>query len=84
MYLQTSVQYHSGDFVGQDEEGHLYKGIVVFMIMSLKKTISCVIRSRPVTKISGEWLKDEINICMFDLKDCGFKVRAIVTDDHVP
>ena len=68
MYLQKSVQYHSGDFVGQDEEGHLYKGIVVFMIMSLKKSIPCVIRSRPETKISGEWLKDEINICMFDLR----------------
>ena len=82
MYLQKSVQYHSGDFVGQDEEGHLYKGKVVFMIMSLKKSIPCVIRSRPETKISGEWLKDEINICMFDLKECGFKVRAIMTVDH--
>ena len=28
MYLQKSVQYHSGDFVGQNEEGNLFKGIV--------------------------------------------------------
>ena len=30
VYWQTSVQYHSGDFVGQDEEGNLLKGIVGF------------------------------------------------------
>ena len=28
MYLQKSVQYHSGDFVGQNEEGNLFEGIV--------------------------------------------------------
>ena len=57
---------------------------VVDAVKVAKLYIPCVIRSRPETKISGEWLKDEINICMFDLKECGFKVRAIVTDDHVP
>ena len=82
MYLQKSVQYHSGNFVGQDEEGNMYKGIVVFMIVSLKKSIPCVIRSCPETKISGEWLKNEINACVFNLMEAGFKVRAIVTDNH--
>ena len=32
MYLQKSVQYHSGDFVGQDEEENLFKGIVVCLL----------------------------------------------------
>ena len=66
------MQYQSGDIVGQDEEGHLFKGIVVFMIASLKKSVPIVIRSLPETKITGEWLKCEIN---------GFKVRAFITDE---
>ena len=57
MYLQKSVQYHSSDFVGQDEEGNLFNGMVFFMIVSLKKSVSIVIRSLPETKITGEWLK---------------------------
>ena len=57
MYLQKSVQYHSSDFVGQDEEGNLFNGMVFFMIVSLIKSVSIVIRSLPETKITGEWLK---------------------------
>ena len=82
MYLQKSVQYHSGDFVGQDEEGNLFKGIVVFMIVSLKKSVPIVIRSLPETKITGEWLKCEINKCILDLAEVGYKVRVVITDDH--
>ena len=82
MYLQKSVQYHSGDFVGQDDDGILYKGIIVFMIVSLKKSTPLVIRSIPETKISGEWLKLEIEKCITDLSNVGFKVRAVITDDH--
>ena len=62
MYLQKSVQYHSGDFVGQNEEG-----TVVFMTVSLKKSIQIVIRFPPETKITGEWLECEINKCILDL-----------------
>ena len=47
---------HSGDFVGQDE-GNLFNGMVFFLIVSLKKSASIVIRSLPETKITGEWLK---------------------------
>ena len=39
MYLQKSVQYHSSDFVGQEEEDNLYEGIAVFRIVSLKQFI---------------------------------------------
>jgi hypothetical protein len=82
MYLQKYVQYYSGDFVGQDEDGDLYKGIVVFMIVSLKKSIPLVVSSRFKIKITGEWLKNEINNCIFNLNEVGFKVRAIITDNH--
>ena len=36
MYLQKSADYHSGDLVGCDESGVLYKGIVGFVIVSAK------------------------------------------------
>ena len=36
----------------------------------------------PKTNITGEWLKCEINKCILDLAEVGFKVRAVITDDH--
>ena len=38
MYLHKSTQYHGGSYVGADENGELYKGVVVFMISGLKET----------------------------------------------
>ena len=40
--------------MGQDEEENLFKGIVVFTIVSLKKYILIVIGSPPETKIIRE------------------------------
>ena len=57
MYLRKSAQYHSGDFMGEDEEGNLCKGIVAFMTVSLKKSVLIVVRSLSETKITGEWFK---------------------------
>ena len=81
-YLQKSVQYHSGDFVGQDEENDLFKGITNFMITSLKKFIPVVIRSFPEIKITGKWLKCEISKRILYLAEVGYKVRTVITDDH--
>ena len=39
MYLQKATQYQGGEYVGADEEGNLFKGIIVFMIVGLKKSI---------------------------------------------
>ena len=41
-----------------------------------------VVKSRLETKISGEWLGNEIDEYMFHLQNAGFNVRAIVADDH--
>ena len=61
MYLQKPVQYHNDDFLEQDAEENLFRGIVVFMIVSFKKSIPIATRSFPERKITGEWLKCEIN-----------------------
>ena len=82
MYLQKPVQYHNDDFLEQDAEENLFRGIVVFMIVSFKKSIPIATHSFPETKITGEWLKREINQCILDLAEVGFKVRAIITDEY--
>ena len=79
MYLQSSVQFRSGNFVGRNEEATLYKGIVVFMIGSLKKSIPLVVKSSPDITITREWLKSEMDECLyifFFLKKAGFYFRA--------
>ena len=68
--------------MGQDEDGNLYKGIVVFMIVSLKKSIPYVVKSCAEVKINGAWLAGEIDSCILILKEAGFNVRAVITDDH--
>jgi hypothetical protein len=82
MYLQKSSQYYAGNYVGANEEGDLYKGIVVFMISGLKKTVPTVIKASPETTVNGEWLANELSLCIIDLINAGFKIRGVVTDNH--
>ena len=56
MYLQKSCRYHGGKFCGKDEHREFHNGIVVFMVVGLRKSIPYVIK----TKISGEWLNLQI------------------------
>ena len=44
MYMQKSAQYQSGEYVGVDEEGNLFKGIVAFMLVGLKQSTEATIR----------------------------------------
>ena len=85
MYLRKSVQYCKGHLIGCDEEGELFKGIVVFMIEGLQKSVPIVVKGYPITPISGEWLAQEMTSCtsISVLVSIGFKVRCIVTDNHV-
>ena len=82
MYLQKSEEYHGCEIVGCDEEGKLYKGLIGFMIVSLKQSIPYIIKSIPETKIEGKWLKEEILKGIETLHSINFKVRGIVADDH--
>jgi hypothetical protein len=61
MYLQKSCEYHSGQYIGKDENGDLYNGIVVFMVVGLRKSVPFVIKCCPKIKFDGEWLADEIS-----------------------
>ena len=39
IYLQKAAQYQAGEYVGADNEGNLYKGIVAFMVVGLKQSM---------------------------------------------
>ena len=41
-YTYKKGQFHGGKSIGADEDGNLYKGIVVLMIAGLKKSIPYV------------------------------------------
>ena len=82
MYLQKCTQYQAGQYVGEDENGDLYKGIVAFMVVGLKQSIPYVVQAIPEVKISGEWLAERINECIDSLGKVGFFVRAVCADNH--
>ena len=47
MYLQKAAQYQSGEYVGADEEGNLFKGIVAFMEVGLKQATPFIVQAIP-------------------------------------
>ena len=82
MYLQKCIQYTGGEYLGSDKEGKLYKGIVVFMMQWLKQSVPVVVKACPEVAVKGEWLSNEMSDCIEQLSSLGFKVRAIVTNNH--
>ena len=82
MYLEKATQYHTGEYVGADDEENLYIGIVAFMIVGLKESIPCIVQAIPEVKFSSEWLADKMSNCTDDLTSAEFCVRGMVTGDH--
>ena len=82
MFLQKEASYRSGDYVGEDEEGELYKGLACFMILGLKQSVPHVIQAIPEVTITGEWLAEKISASLHSLAQTGFTDRGIVTDNH--
>ena len=82
MFLQKMSQYQGGEFVGEDEEGNLYKGVMAFMIVRLKESVPYVVQACPETTFDGEWLAAKIVENLKTLTEGGFCVRSVVSDDH--
>ena len=74
MYLEKTTQYHSGEYVGADDEGNLYKDIVASMIMGLKELIPYTVQATPEVKFSGECLSNRMSNCIDDLTSAEFCV----------
>ena len=60
MYLQKTAHYQAGEYVGADEEGNLYKGIVAFMVVGLKRSTPFVVPAIPEVTFNGQWLCNKI------------------------
>ena len=82
MYLQKAAQYQAREYVGADEEGNLYKGIVAFMVVGLKQSIPLFVWAIPEITFNGEWLCDKIASNIENLENAGFCVRGPVADNH--
>ena len=81
MYLQKEVQYISREYVGADEDGSIYKCVVVLMVQGLQKSSVFVIKACPKVKVVGHRLANEISTSMSSLAENGCKVGAVVTDN---
>ena len=81
-YLCKCAQYSEGKFIGCDEEGDFYKGIIVFMIQGVKNSVPVVVTVCPITALNGKWLANKMASCISALANSGFKVQAIVTNNY--
>ena len=82
MYLQKGMQYQDGKVYGSDTDGNLYKGIMTFMIVDVKKNVPLVIKALPETKIEGKWISLNIEESIKSLHEVGFQVRAVISDNY--
>ena len=82
MYLEKEEQYQNGEVYGSNEDGELYKGVVIFQIVGIQKNIPVVIKVKPETKITGKWLKSEMEESIGTLNKMGFRVRGVLADNY--
>ena len=82
MYLQKGLQFQDGKVYGGDCDGNLYKGIMTFMIVGLRKNIPFVVKAVPETRIDGNWVSSNVEESIKSLHEVGFQVRAVITDNH--
>ena len=82
IYLQEDVQYQGGQLVGVDSKGNLFKGVMTFMIHSLKQSIPFVIKTIPEVKSRGLWLSEQIDECIHSLHQSDFNILPVISDNH--
>ena len=69
--------------MGIGEEGHLYKGIVVFMVVWLNQSLPFIVQVISEVTINGQWLAKKISDNIGNLIEIELFVRGIVTDNHL-
>ena len=74
VYLQKSAQYQSGEYVGVDEEGNLYKGIVAFMVVGFRLSIPFVVQVIPEVTFNEQWLAETFSDNVDNLIEFGLCV----------
>ena len=82
VYLQKDSQYQDGKLVGVDNQENLYKGVMTFMINSLKKFIPLIAKAIPEIKIEQKWLPEHVDNYITSLNHVKFNACAIISDNH--
>ena len=73
MYLQKELQFQQGKLIGCDENGNLFRGIMTFMIVGVRKNVPLVVKAVPESKIKGKWLSGQIIEAIQSLHEIGFQ-----------
>ena len=82
MYLQKELQFQQGKLIGCDENGNLFKGIMTFMIVGVRRNVPFVVKAVPESKIEGKWLSGQIIETIQSLHEIGFHLRAVISNNH--
>ena len=82
MHLQQQVQFDGQDIIGRNENLEMFKSILCFMVISLKKTVPYVIKAVPIVKLSSGIIFDWILNCLKVLNDANFQPRCVISGNH--
>ena len=82
MYLQTQVQFDEKSVIGCDSDLNMFKSILCFMVVLLKKTIPYAINAIPIVRLTFLDVYNGILNCISVLNDGNFRVRGVIADNH--
>ena len=82
MYLQKELKFQQGKLIGCDDNGNLFKRIMTFMIVGVRKNVPFVVKTVPESKIEGKWLSCQIIETIQSPHEIGFHVQAVISDNH--
>ena len=55
-YLQKEVQFQGGEMTGCDNNGELFKSIMMFMIVGMRNNVSFGVKAILETKTKEKWM----------------------------
>ena len=82
MYLQTQVQFDGKSVIGCDGDLNIFKSILCFMVVSLKKTIPYVMIAIPIVRLTFLDVYNGILNCISILNEGKFHFRGVIADNH--
>ena len=82
MYIQQYEEYSAGKFGESNADGEFYTGVLAFMIVGLKSSVSFVVRAIPKTKLTAEFIQKEMEKTLSVIMDAGFNVSLLIIVDQ--
>ena len=80
-YIQEETSCQDGEIVGEDEDGNLYKAVMIVMIVVVRTSFPFVVPVQEII-INGTWLKYLIDETTTSLHGKCFNVRLVVSSNH--